>query len=314
MASNKQLNRILNNISGDISKGYSLAAAFKKYPRIFNSLFTTMVEAGEETGNLGASFRKIADYVEKSVHLRRRIKSASIYPAAIVSFIMFAFMILFVFLVPRITKVYVAMGAELPVITRLVIEVSEMLISGFHVPLMLIIVFLLSGWLMYRNKQSRFIIDSLVLRVPFFGLIMKKALLARLFYTMSTLLDSGIDIAHALDTSSGVTGNMYIYQVFLQIRTNILIGSTLTEEFGNYNLFPEMAVKMTGVGESTGEMAEVFLKVAEYYTSEVDEAVLGASSMLEPMIIIMLSVLVGLFVVSMYLPIFSLAMTMIGGG
>jgi len=314
MSLNIKFKEILKNVVNDIKMGNSLSEALNKHPGVFNKVFTSMIRAGEESGNLDVVLSDLAGYLEDEVKLKRKLQSASMYPMFIAGFMGFVVAGLVLFLVPQFKKLFLSLGADLPLPTKIIMGISELAVKNIFLLILLAIGAVLLFGTYYRTKKGRFKIDKAILKIPVFGILITKAMLARFFLTLSTLLRSGVDIVASLEIASKVMNNMSVEDAVDTIRIKIMEGSNLSAEMNNYQFFPRMTVRMTSIGEKSGKIDEVLVKVAQYYTDEVDATVEGFSSIIEPVLIIVLGGVIGIFVICMYLPIFKMAMAMMGSG
>ncbi len=310
---NPKLRKALAKILESVRSGSSLSDGFAQYPQFFSNLFVHMTRAGEESGNLGLVLRDMSEYLEKKVKLAGQLRSASMYPMFVAGFFLLIITALVLFLIPQFTQLFASLGAELPLPTRIVMRISEILVR--NAPLLFISLVLLGFGvsIFYKTLPGRFIIDSLKLRVPIFGNLYLKISLARFFQTLATLLKSGVDVVSSLDIASKVVNNAVIEGKAKKIRKGVIEGSSFSEELKKGRLFPPITVSMTAVGEKSGSIDRMLLKVSDYFTDEVDTEVEGLSSLLEPVLIISLGLVVGIFVVTMYLPIFQMAGALMGG-
>lgn len=313
MSSNLRLKKVLGAAVANIKTGSALSDALGKHPKVFNKVFVSMIKAGEESGNLDTILRDLAGYLENSVKLKRKIQSASMYPLLIAGFMFLIVAAMVLFLVPQFKKLFASMGADLPLPTQIVMVISDTMVKNVHWAILSFIGIIMLANMTYRTKPGRYQVDSMLLKIPIFGIIIKKVILTRFFQTLATLLHSGVNIITSMEIVAKVINNALAEKVVDNIRVKIMQGSTLSAEMGQYTLFPTMTVKMTSVGEKSGKLDEVMEKISEYYNEEVDAAVDGFSSIIEPVLVVMLGGVVGIFVVCMYLPVFKMAMAMSGG-
>ncbi|MFH1416139.1 MAG: type II secretion system F family protein [Elusimicrobiota bacterium] len=313
-AANLKLRQILRKVANDIKMGSSLSESLKRHPHVFNKVFTSMMLAGEESGNLDVVLLDLSGYLEATVKLRRRIKAASMYPGFVATFMLATVAGLVFFLVPRFKKLFASLGAELPLPTKIVMWFSDAAVRNIHWIILILagLVFLVYSF--YQTKVGRMRIDRFLLGIPIMGMIMTKVVFTRFFQTMATLLKSGVDIVASLEIAGKVVDNVYVEKLINNIRLKIMEGSTMSGEMNREAMFPRIAIRMTAIGEKSGKLDEMFMKISEYYNDEVDATVEGLSSILEPVLIVILGVVVGMFVLAMYLPIFKMAMAMVSQG
>ena len=305
--SNPAVGKLLMDIKTEVETGSALNQAFRKYPLYFDALFCNLVEAGEQAGILDALLDRLAVYKEKTLKLKAQIKGALFYPIAIlvVAFIVTA--VIMIFVVPQFKEVFKSFGADLPAPTLVVISMSEFFVSYWHIIFGSIgggIYAFLYTW--KRSVPMQIFMDKLVLKLPVFGDLIKKAAVARWTRTLSTMFAAGVPLVDALDSVAGAAGN-YIYMVATrQIQGEVSTGNSLTVAMQNSNVFPSMVIQMVSIGEESGALDSMLSKVADFYEDEVDEAVKSLSSLMEPIIMVILGTLIGGIVVAMYLPIFKL--------
>jgi type IV pilus assembly protein PilC len=291
---------------GDVESGASLADAMKKHPRTFDPLFTNMIAAGEAGGILDTILKRLATYIEKNVKLKGQVKSAMIYPVAVISI---AFLVVGVILwkvIPTFAALFAGLGATLPLPTRVVIWMSNSLVS--FMPFIIGGIVGLSYGLRqyYATNGGRHVIDGLVLKAPILGLIMRKIAVARFCRTLSTLLSSGVPILDGLEITAKTAGNAIVEDAILVTRKSIERGETISAPLKETRVFPPMVTQMISVGEATGALDTMLAKIADFYEEEVDVAVAGLLTLLEPVMIAFLGGIVGGIVIAMYLPIFDL--------
>ena len=304
---NPSVTRLVNDIRSDVETGTSLSVAFRKYPLHFNALYCNLVEAGEAAGILDELLDRLAVYMEKTEAMKSKIKSALMYPIAvlIVAFVVTA--VIMIFVVPSFKEVFSSFGADLPAPTLMVIAMSEFFVDywwlifgglggGFY--------FFMQAW--QRNKKVQIFMDRLMLKLPIFGVLVEKATVARWTRTLSTMFAAGVPLVEALDSVGGAAGNWVYESATVKIQQEVSTGTALTAAMTNVNLFPSMVLQMCAIGEESGSVDHMLGKAADFYESEVDDMVTGISSLMEPIIIVILGVVIGGIVVAMYLPIFKL--------
>ncbi|HMW24265.1 MAG TPA: type II secretion system F family protein, partial [Burkholderiaceae bacterium] len=304
---NPRLTRMLTDIRSDVETGTSLSAAFRKHPLQFDALYCNLVEAGEAAGILETLLERLATYQEKTIELQNKIRSALIYPVAVlvVAFVVVA--VIMIFVIPSFKEIFRSFGAELPLPTLIVIAMSEFFVEhwflifggiGFGVYMFL------ESW--KRSPKMQMTMDRLLLKVPIFGPLVHKAAVARWSRTLSTMFAAGVPLVEALDSVGGAAGNAVFAEATEQIQRDVSTGSALTSSMQTTGVFPNMVLQMSSIGEESGSLDQMLGKVADFYEAEVDEAVKGLSTLMEPIIIVILGVIIGGIVVSMYLPIFKL--------
>ncbi|PWU25548.1 MAG: pilus assembly protein PilC [Candidatus Rokuibacteriota bacterium] len=302
----RNLRGITSSVARAVEDGSTLAEALRKHPRTFDDLFTNMVEVGEMGGILDVVFQRLAVYIEKAAALKRKVKGAMVYPASIfsVAFLVVVFMLTFV--IPTFAAMFKDMGADLPLPTRIVIGLSDFVRSYFLLVLAATAGAVFALRSSYRTERGKSTIDALLLNVPIFGLILRKAAVARFTRTLGTLLQSGVPILEGLRITASTAGNTIVERAVLQCRASVAEGRTLAEPLKLSGVFPLMVTQMISVGEETGALDAMLSKIADFYDDEVNAAVNTLTSLLEPLMIVCLGGIVGSLVVAMYLPIFKL--------
>jgi type IV pilus assembly protein PilC len=301
------MQKLVLDIKADIEGGTSLHESLAKHPLYFDDLYVNLVEAGEQAGALENLLDKIATYKEKTEALKKKVKKALFYPAAVLVVAIVVTMILLIFVIPQFESLFKGFGADLPAFTQMVIDLSRFVQDkGWF----LAIVFGAAGWFFFyfkkRSKAMRIFLDRLALKLPIIGPILNKAAIARYARTLSTMFAAGVPLVEALDSVAGATGNIVYEQAVEKMRDEVATGQRLQRAMENTGLFPNMVIQMIAVGEESGSLDEMSGKVATFYEAEVDNAVDAMSSLLEPLIMAILGVLVGGLVIAMYLPIFKL--------
>ena len=304
---NPGMQKLILAVKADVEGGSSLAEALAKHPLYFDDLFVNLVESGEQAGALETLLDKIATYKEKTEAIKKKIRKALTYPAAVLVVAMVVTLILLIFVIPAFEDLFQGFGADLPAFTRMVIELSEFVRDkGWY--LAFLAAGAVSGFL-YMKKRSRAMrhgIDRMALKVPIIGPILQKAAIARYARTLSTMFAAGVPLVEALESVAGATGNIVYEEAVLQMKDEVATGQRLQQAMENTDLFPNMVIQMIAVGEESGSLDEMSAKVADFYEEDVDNAVDNLSSLLEPMIMAILGVLVGGLVIAMYLPIFKM--------
>ena len=302
----KNFAKIILSTRGEVESGATLADAMRKHPKAFDALFTNMIAAGEAGGILDTILKRLAVYIEKAVKLKGQVKSAMIYPVAVILIAAVVVGVILWKVIPTFANLFAGLGAELPLPTRVVIALSNNLVRFGP---FLIVGLVAAGWgfkAYYGTPGGRKTIDKITLKLPVLGVLMRKIAVARFCRTLSTLLASGVSILEALDITARTSGNAVIEEAILTTRKSIERGETIAAPLKETNVFPSMVVQMIGVGEATGALDTMLSKIAEFYEEEVDVAVAGLLTLLEPIMIALLGIVVGGIVIAMYLPIFDL--------
>jgi type IV pilus assembly protein PilC len=302
----KNLRDVTGLVGRSVEQGSTLAEALRRHPRTFDELFVNLVEVGETGGILDTVFQRLAAYIEKAAALKRKVKSAMIYPASIigVAFLVIIFMLTFV--IPTFTKMFKDLGADLPLPTLVVVWISEFVRSYVLLIIAGVVgcVFALRAY--YRSEKGRSTIDALLLKVPVIGTLIRKVAVARFTRTLGTLVSSGVPILEGLRITARTSGNRVVEKAVMQCRASVTEGKTLAEPLKASGVFPPMVIQMISVGEQTGALDAMLSKIADFYDDEVDTAVGALTALLEPVMIVILGVIIGGLVVAMYLPIFKL--------
>ncbi len=304
---NAAMQKLIMAVKADVEGGNSLANSLSKHPLYFDDLFVNLVDAGEQAGALESLLDKIATYKEKTEALKKKIKKALTYPAAVVVVAFVVTTILLIFVIPAFEDLFKGFGADLPTFTRKVIDLSVFVrTKGWAIVVIGAIGFATFFYFKKRSRKMRHFLDRMILKVPVIGPIMEKAAIARYARTLATMFAAGVPLVEALESVAGATGNI-VYEVgVLQMRDEVATGQRLQVAMENTDLFPNMVNQMIAVGEESGSLDDMSSKVADFYEEDVDNAVDNLSSLLEPMIMSILGVLVGGLVVAMYLPIFKM--------
>ncbi|MEA3274414.1 MAG: type II secretion system F family protein [Pseudomonadota bacterium] len=299
---------LLLSIKADIESGTAMAEALRKHPDQFDDLFCNLVAVGEHAGVLDTVLDRIATYKEKVESLKGKIKKALFYPAAIVAVAVVVTAIIMIFVIPQFKSLFASFGAELPAFTLLVIAISDFMREWWWAMTLAFIAFVLFVAKLYkRSPRFRQLLDRMTLQIPVIGAIMHKASIARFARTLSTTFGAGVPLVEALESVAGATANAVYGQAVMRIREDVATGQALQLAMRQVNLFPHMVIQMTSIGEESGALDDMLAKVADFYEEEVDNAVDALSSLLEPLIIVVIGTLVGGLVVAMYLPIFKMA-------
>ena len=304
---NSRLSHVLSTIQTQVKTGASLSAAFRMHPRYFDALYCNLVAAGETAGILDTLLDRLASYMEKMEAIKSKIKSALMYPIAIMATAFIVVSIIMIFVIPSFKEVFSSFGAELPAPTRFVIAMSEVFVQYWWV----LLLSLFAGFYLFRrslrtNKTTQLWVDHMLLRIPVFGTLIEKSCVARWTRTLSTMFAAGVPLVEALDSVGGAAGNRVYGDASVRIQKEVSIGSSLAAAMSAQGIFPTMVLQMTEIGEESGTIDTMLGKIAGFYEAEVEDMVAGISSLLEPVIIVFLGVLIGGIVIAMYLPIFKL--------
>jgi len=302
----KAFRRGLIQIRQDVEAGSSLADGMRKHPKIFNDLYTNMVAAGEAGGILDTILQRLAAYIEKAVKLNSQVKSAMIYPVAVISIAVIVVTIILWKVIPVFAALFKGLGAELPMPTRVVIALSNF-IADFWWLVTLVIVSIVFGLRRYHGTyKGKRVLDGILLKIPIFGLLLRKIAVARFCRTLATLTSSGVPILDGLQITAKTAGNSIVEDAIMATRKSVEEGKTISEPLGDTDVFPTMVVQMIAVGEQTGALDTMLSKIADFYEDEVDNAVAGLMKLLEPVLIAFLGVAIGGIVIAMYMPMFTL--------
>jgi type IV pilus assembly protein PilC len=310
---NANFKSVLEQVRGDVEAGSTLADAMSRHPSVFDSLFTNMIAAGEAGGILDTILQRLSVFIEKIVKLKRALRSALIYPVLVLSIAVVVVGIILWKVVPVFRTLFEGFNVELPLMTRVVIALSNFLESYFIFIALGLVVGVVSLRSYYRTEKGKLSIDTLLLRVPTLGEILRKIGVARFTRTLATLLSSGVPILEGLEITARTAGNAVLEGVVRQVRREIEEGKTVTEPMKQSKFFPSMVTQMVSVGESTGELDTMLVKVADYYEEEVDVVVNNLLTIMEPLMMVVLGVLVGGIVISLYMPMFKLIQVLSGG-
>ena len=304
---NKFFQKILTGTRGQVEGGATLSAAMRSSPKVFDALYVNMVEAGETGGILDTILQRLSGYIEKNVKLQRAVKSALVYPVGVLTVAGGVITLLLWKVVPIFATLFAGLGVDLPLPTKIVIALSNFVGSIFGFLILVALagaVFGLKLW--YGTPQGRFVLDTIILKLPVLGILMRKIAVARFTRTLGTLISSGVPILEGLDITAKTAGNAVVERALQKVRRSLEEGKSLTEPLKESEVFPGMVTQMIAVGEQTGAMDAMLQKIADFYEEEVDAAVKDLLTALEPIMIVFLGVVVGGVVISMYLPLFSL--------
>ena len=302
---NQAVSKLLGDIKADVETGSSLSASFRKYPLYFDNLFCNLIGAGEQAGILDTLLDRLATYKEKIQAIKSKIKSALIYPISIIVVAFGITAIIMIFVIPAFKDLFSSFGAQLPAPTRIVMAMSDFFVQWWWA----IFSSIIGGfWFFFytwkRSEKMQSTMDRLLLKIPVFGPLIRKATIARFSRTLATMFAAGVPLVEALDSVAGAAGNRVYFDATKKIQSEISTGTSLTVAMQNTNVFPNMVMQMVAIGEESGELDSMLGKVADFFEAEVDDAVAGISSLMEPVIMVVLGVLIGGLVIAMYLPIF----------
>lgn len=304
---NPNVTRLLNDIRADVETGTSLSSAFRKHPLYFDNLYCNLIEAGEAAGILEELLDRLAEYMEKTEAIKSKIKSALMYPTAVIIVAFVVVAVIMIFVIPSFKQVFTSFGADLPAPTLFVIAMSEFFVQWWWLIFGGIgggLYFFFQAW--RRNERVQQFMDRMLLKLPIFGELVEKSVIARWTRTLSTMFAAGVPLVEALDSVGGASGNSVYAIATEKIQQEVSTGTSLTVAMSNANIFPSMVLQMCAIGEESGSIDHMLGKAADFYEAEVDDMVAGLSSLMEPIIIVILGTIIGGIVVSMYLPIFKL--------
>lgn len=307
---NKYFQQILLQVRQDVEEGSTLAGAMARHPKVFDQLYTNMVEAGETGGILDLILQRLSTFIEKIVKLKRDIISAMIYPTAVVLLAIAAVAVIMVFVIPQFENIFLGIlgpGEKLPLPTRIVVGISNFLAGwGGLIILAVIIAMVVLTRFYYKTSSGRRVIDHVLLKIPILGDIFRKIAVARFSRTLSTLLSSGVPILQSLEITAKTAGNVVIEQAIMKVRVGVERGESFVEPLKATEVFPHMVAQMIGIGEQTGALDAMLGKIADFYEQEVDAAIANLLTLIEPLLIGFLGVTIGSIVIAMYLPLFTL--------
>jgi len=304
---NMWFKRVLVQVKSDVESGKTFADALSKHPGVFNPLFVNLVAAGETGGILDTIMSRLAGQIEKSVKLAKQIKGALFYPTAVMTVAVGAVAVLLLFVIPVFEKMFADFGGQLPTPTQIVIDLSNWSVDHWYAFLISPIALIASWTAIRKNRRGRRITDQLFLNLPIFGPLIRKTAVAQFTRTMGTMLTSGVPILDSLEIVAKASSNEIVASGIMFARARVSEGKTLSEPLAQTGIFPAMVCQMVNIGESTGALDAMLTKIADFYEDEVDAAVAGLTSLLEPLIMVFLAVVLGGFLIAMYLPIFTIA-------
>lgn len=312
---NKAMKKMLKGILGYLNSGESIADSMAHYPKYFDRLFISLVRAGEQGGILDTILQRLATYREKSMALQKKVRSAMIYPATIITVMIVVVSIIMIFVIPVFSQLFKSFGANLPALTQMVIAISDWMKSHWY---LVVAIPAASVWLFViaykKNLAFRTQVDRISLKLPVLGPILLKSSIARFSRTLATMQGAGVPIVEALDTLSRVSNNVIIEKSILRAKADVMEGGRMTNVLKEDAIFPVMATQMIGIGEETGAIETMAAKVADFYEADVEESVARMSTLMEPLIMVVLGIIVGTLVVAMYMPIFMMGAVVTHGG
>ncbi len=304
---NASMEKLMLDLSRDVESGTSLSNSLAKFPLYFNRLFTSLTEAGEESGKLDTMLDRVASYNEKIEAIRSKVKSALMYPMIVLFIALIVTVLLLLFVIPQFEKLFQDFGADLPTLTRIIVDMSRWMQESWYIAAGILIASFVGFSMSYkRSEKLRFACDRLLIRLPIFGVILKKSALARFSRTLSIIFGAGVPLVDGMDTVGSATGNRVYQNAVSDVKTDISTGQTLESSMQKTGVFPNMMLQMVASGEESGDLETMLDKVAEFYEREVDDAVDAMSSLIEPLMIVLLGGIIGTMVLAMYMPIFKL--------
>jgi type IV pilus assembly protein PilC len=312
--SNKTFKSILVKVKESVESGSTFADALKKHPKIFDELYVNLVAAGEVGGILDTILNRLAAYIEKALKLKKQVKSAMTYPATVIGIALVVIAVILIFVIPSFEKMFASFGKALPLPTQIVINISDFVQHYFLVILGAMVALVFAVKKVYATRKGREKIDDLLLKLPIFGILIRKVSVAKFTRTLGTMISSGVPILDGLDIVAKTAGNKTVEKAIIKVRQSISEGKTIAEPLEKSGVFPGMVCQMIAVGEQSGAIDTMLNKIADFYDDEVDEAVGNLTAMMEPLLMLFLGTTVGGLVIAMYLPIFKIAGTASGMG
>jgi len=306
---NPHFGEIITKIKTDIESGSNLSDSMRKHPKVFNSLYANLVEAGEAGGILDTILGRLANYIEKALALKKKVKTAMVYPGAIITVAVTVVAFLMVFVIPTFASMFSGGGAQLPGPTALVMDISNFFVNQWYLVIGGPILFFILFKKVYATERGQIEIDRLALKLPVFGMLIRKVSTAKFARTLGTLISSGVPLIEGMDICARTAGNKIVEIAIMNSIEAIKEGETIAAPLARENVFPAMVIQMIDVGESAGALDSMLSKIADFYDEEVDNAVDGLTALLEPMLMVFLGIVVGFIVVAMYLPIFKMGET-----
>jgi type IV pilus assembly protein PilC len=304
---NPMFKKVILKIKEDVESGSTFADALSKHPKVFDSLFVNLVAAGEVGGMLDTILSRLADYIEKSMKLAKKIKGAMVYPSTILAVAVVVTVVLLVYVIPIFAKMFADFGQALPAPTQFVLGISDFTRKYFLLVIVLFFLLVAAFRWYYRQETGRRNVDRLLLRLPVVGSLLQRIAVARFSRTLGTMVSSGVPILESMDIVAKTAGNKIIEEAIIKARVSISEGKTIAEPLADSKVFPAMVTQMVAVGEATGALDAMLTKIADFYDDEVDAAVEAMTALLEPMLMVFLGVVIGGLVIAMYLPVFKLA-------
>lgn len=310
---NKNFKKIIMNVREDIEKGASITMSMGKHPSVFNQLYVSMIKSGESGGVLDEVLERIASYLESVQTLKKKVQTAMAYPGVVGFIAVCIILFLLIFVIPAFKDVFESFGAKLPLPTRILINISD-LIKTYIIVVCFIAVcgFFVARFFITKTEKGRLVFDAFILKIPVFGILFRKIAVTRFARTLGTLVRSGVSILEALEIVAKTSGNKIVELAVMGARSSIREGERITDPLRECGVFPPMVIQMVSVGEETGALDTMLMKIADYYDREVDAAVSTLASLIEPIMIVILGIIVGGIVICMYLPIFMIA-TVVSG-
>jgi len=310
---NKTFKGMITKVKEDVESGSTFADALKKHPKAFDELYVNLVAAGEVGGILDTILNRLAAYIEKAMKLRKKVKSAMTYPTTIVCIAIGVIAVIMIFVIPTFEKLFADFGGALPAPTQFVINLSNFVVNYIFAIIIGIVLFAIIVKRVYGTEKGRRVMDAWALRLPIFGILIRKVSVAKFTRTLGTMLSSGVPILDGLDIVAKTAGNKTVETAIVRVRQSISEGKTIAEPLEKSGVFPPMVCQMISVGEQAGSLDTMLNKIADFYDDEVDDAVANLTAMMEPLLMLFLGVVVGGLVIAMYLPIFKMAGTVSGG-
>ncbi len=305
---NGAMEKLMMDLSKDVESGTTLSGALSKHPVHFNRLFTSLTEAGEESGKLDTMLDRVASYNEKIEAIKSKVKSAMTYPLIVLFIALLVTVLLLLFVIPQFEALFEGFGADLPTLTQMVVNLSEWMQEKWYIAFGVVIVSVVAFMMAYkRSEKLQFAMDRLLIRLPIFGVILKKSALARFSRTLAIIFSAGVPLVEGMDTVGAATGNRVYQKAVNDVKNDISTGRSLEYAMTDTKVFPNMMLQMVASGEESGELEVMLDKVADFYEREVDDAVDALSSLIEPLMIVLLGGIIGTMVLAMYMPIFKMA-------
>ena len=302
------MEKLMLELAREVESGTSLSNSLKKHPKYFNRLFTSLTEAGEESGKLDIMLDRVASYNEKMEAIKSKVKSAMMYPAIVLIISVLVTILLLLFVIPQFEALFQGVGADLPTLTRVIVDMSRWMQNSWYIFLFTVIALVVGFFFAYkRSDKMKFACDRLLIRLPIFGVILRKSALARFSRTLSIVFGAGVPLVDGMDTVGAATGNRVFQKAVADVKADVSTGRGLENSMAQTKMFPNMMLQMVASGEESGELEIMLDKVADFYEREVDDAVEALSSIIEPLMIVMLGGIIGTMVLAMYMPIFKMA-------